>query len=105
MMMNTSPKAVKRRPQRTCIACNKRKDKQELVRLVRTAENCLEVDTSGKKAGRGAYLCPNEECWNTGINGSRLEYSLRTKFSEDDKKRLMELARDILKERVGDQGR
>ena len=104
-MRNYSSMVVKKKPQRTCIACNKVRDKQELVRLVRTADNYLEVDTSGKKAGRGAYLCLNEECWNTGTKGNRLEHNLRIKFSEDDKKRLVEVGRDILKERISGQGR
>ena len=45
------------------MACHKVKDKQELIRLVRVSDGSVEVDTSGKKAGRGAYLCRVEECW------------------------------------------
>lgn len=104
-MKNTSLKSVKRKPQRTCIACNEVKNKQELVRLVRTSDDCIEVDVGGKKAGRGAYLCPNEECWNIGIKGSRLEHGMKVRLSEENREQLIESGGDILKERASGRGR
>jgi len=56
-------------PQRTCIACGQVTGKRQLIRLVRTAESRVEVDPSGKSAGRGMYLCPVPECWETGQKG------------------------------------
>jgi len=60
------------------VACRKINTKQELIRLVRVADGSVEVDTNGKKAGRGAYLCQAQECWEIGLKGKRLEYTLRT---------------------------
>ena len=50
-------------PERTCVACRVSRPKRHLVRLVRTAEGTVEVDKTGKRAGRGAYLCPAQVCW------------------------------------------
>ena len=74
-------------PQRTCVACRKVRAKRELIRLVRASDGSVEVDTTGKKAGRGAYLCP--ECWDTGLKGSRLEYALRTTLTADSRRGLI----------------
>ena len=93
--MNTSRQAIKHIPQRTCVACRKVKAKQELVRLVRVSENYVEVDTSGKKAGRGAYLCRLPECWETGLRSSRLEYTLKTTITQDNREHLIEFGQDL----------
>jgi predicted RNA-binding protein YlxR (DUF448 family) len=85
-------------PQRTCIACRQTKDKKELVRLVRDENGAVEVDTSGRKRGRGAYLCRQNLCWQLALKKNRLEYALRTKLSADDRQSLMEYARDLLEE-------
>lgn len=63
----------KRRPLRRCMACNSQKEKQELLRIVRTPENNIEVDLTGKKNGRGAYICKDENCLNLAIKTKRLE--------------------------------
>ena len=47
----------KKKPERTCMACNEQKEKQELLRIVRSKEGIIEVDLTGKKSGRGAYIC------------------------------------------------
>jgi predicted RNA-binding protein YlxR (DUF448 family) len=52
--------------------------KRELVRLVRTAEGTVEIDESGRRSGRGAYLCPTRQCLETALKGGRLEQALRT---------------------------
>jgi predicted RNA-binding protein YlxR (DUF448 family) len=67
----------KRRPQRTCVACREVSGKRQLVRLVRTMEGTVEVDESGKRPGRGAYLCHRRSCWETALQKRRLEQSLR----------------------------
>ena len=54
------------------MACRKVRAKRELVRLVRIADGSVEVDTSGKKTGRGAYLCQARECWEAGLNREQL---------------------------------
>lgn len=53
---------MKKIPQRMCIACRQMKDKTELVRCYVSQDGSLEVDTTGKKGGRGAYICMSQEC-------------------------------------------
>lgn len=77
------------------MACHKVKDKRELIRLVRVSDGSVEVDTSGKKAGRGAYLCRVEECWQTGLKGGRLEHVLRTSITEDNREQLNAYGRGL----------
>lgn len=97
-----SPRPVKHIPQRTCLACRKIKAKQELIRLVHIYDGDVEVDTSGKKAGRGAYLCRSQECWESGFKGSRLEHTLRTTLTQDNREQLIRFSKDFFKERVSD---
>lgn len=73
----------KKIPQRTCMACQEKKDKQELVRIVRSPEGEISVDMTGKKPGRGAYICPKLECLNKVIKSKRLERSLETTISQE----------------------
>jgi predicted RNA-binding protein YlxR (DUF448 family) len=75
-------------PQRTCIACRQVAGKRALIRLVRTA-NGVEIDPTGKKAGRGAYLHPNQACWRTVLNGNRLGQALRTSISPENRQLLL----------------
>jgi len=106
MMTKTiRPRPVKHVPQRTCLACGKIKTKQELVRLVRIADDRVEVDPSGKKAGRGAYLCRARQCWETGLKGDRLERTLRTRISQDNRQDLVRFGEEWLKEQVSGQGK
>ena len=83
--------------QRTCVACRKVKAKRELLRLVRTPEGNIEIDTTGKKAGRGAYLCRELECWKTGLKGDRLERALRCTISPDKREQLAQQAEERLR--------
>lgn len=84
--------APKRPPQRTCVACRSTSDKRELVRIVRTPTGAVEVDPTGKKAGRGAYLCRQVECWDTALRKDRLASALRTKLTAEDRQRLVDFA-------------
>ena len=68
-----------------------------MIRLVRTPDGNIEIDTSGKKAGRGAYLCRDRECWKVGLKGNRLEYTLRSRLTSDNREQLINYARDHLK--------
>jgi len=85
-------------PQRTCIACRQIKEKKTLIRLVRAENGVAEVDISGKKPGRGAYLCPNKVCWELALKKNRLEYVLRTKLSDDNRQILIECSHSLLEE-------
>jgi predicted RNA-binding protein YlxR (DUF448 family) len=55
------------------MACNEQKDKKDLLRIVRSKDGIIEVDLTGKKNGRGAYVCKNEECLNKLIKSKRLD--------------------------------
>ena len=63
----------KKKPLRRCISCNEQKEKNDLLRIVRTVEGNIEIDLTGKKNGRGAYICKNENCLNKLIKSKRLE--------------------------------
>lgn len=68
---------VKKIPQRMCVGCQEMKPKKELVRVVRTAQGTLEIDPTGKRSGRGAYLCRQAECLQKAIKFKRLERALQ----------------------------
>ena len=63
-------------PLRMCSGCGERKEKRELVRVVRSPEGEVSMDATGKKSGRGAYLCPNADCLRKARKAKRLERSL-----------------------------
>jgi predicted RNA-binding protein YlxR (DUF448 family) len=88
--------SVKHVPQRTCMACQEVKAKRELIRLVRVSDGSVQVDTSGKKAGRGAYLCRVPECWEKGLKGKRLEHILRTTITPGNREELADSGKEIL---------
>ena len=77
------------------MACHQAKAKRELVRLVRGAKGTVEVDTSGKKAGRGAYLCRAWECWEVGVKGHRLEHALRTTLTQGNQEQLLQYGKSL----------
>ena len=78
------------------MACRKVRPKRELIRLVCISDGKVEVDTSGKKAGRGAYLCPADECWEIGLKGGRLEHTLRTSLTQDNREQLIKIAKNYV---------
>lgn len=63
---------MKKLPQRTCIGCNNKKDKKELIRIVKNKNGEINVDLTGKMEGRGIYICKNEECLNKAIKNKRI---------------------------------
>lgn len=65
------------------MACNNKKQKNELLRIVRTPEGIIETDLTGKKNGRGAYICKNEECLNKIIKSKRLERIFEKEISPE----------------------
>lgn len=60
-------------PMRMCLGCQQMKPKKELLRLVRTPEGQVEIDPTGKRNGRGAYLCPQADCLQQAAKAHRLE--------------------------------
>lgn len=74
---------VKKIPQRMCVGCQEMKPKKELIRIVRTPAEEIEVDATGKKSGRGAYICPRVECLQRAAKGKRLERALERPVSKE----------------------
>ena len=71
-------------PIRTCIACRQEAGKRELVRVVRTLSGSVQVDPTGKLAGRGAYICRTRPCWEQALQGQRLGGALRTTLTAEN---------------------
>jgi len=71
-----------------------------MIRLVRTSNGDVEIDTSGKKEGRGVYLCPDRSCWEKALKGKQLEHALRGKFRQEDLEQLLKSGKDLLKELI-----
>ncbi|NLU09601.1 MAG: YlxR family protein [Tepidanaerobacter acetatoxydans] len=66
----------KKVPMRMCIGCKEMKPKNELIRIVRTTDNKIEIDSTGKKSGRGAYLCKNDKCIEASMRENKLSKAL-----------------------------
>ena len=64
---------MKQIPKRTCIGCNEKKEKRELIRIVKNKEKEITIDRTGKLPGRGAYLCDKVECLDKAIKAKKLE--------------------------------
>ena len=74
---------MKKQPQRTCMGCNQKKDKKDLIRIVKNKQNEIAIDKTGKQEGRGAYICDNSECLEKVIKNKRLERVLETTISQE----------------------
>jgi predicted RNA-binding protein YlxR (DUF448 family) len=71
-------------PQRTCIGCRREAGKRGLVRIVRTEDQRVVVDPTGKARGRGAYLCALRPCWEKALKGGTIAYALRVTPARED---------------------
>lgn len=71
-------------PLRKCIACQERKAKRELVRVVCTPEGTIEIDPRGKRPGRGAYICRDPRCWEVALEPRRLARALRCQVGPEE---------------------
>ena len=69
-------------PMRVCIGCQQKMTKKELIRIVRTPDGEVSLDSTGKKSGRGAYICRKQECFKKAIKGKRLEKNLHMPVDE-----------------------
>jgi uncharacterized protein len=83
-------------PQRTCVVCRETDAKRALTRVVRTAEEGVQVDPTGKRNGRGAYLCSQPSCWQRAVESNVLDRALRTTLTAEDRQRLSEAMKQIL---------
>ena len=73
----------KKIPQRQCMGCRERKEKRELIRVVRAPDGGVSLDFRGKAPGRGAYICPDMACLKKAIRSKALERSLETAIPEE----------------------
>lgn len=73
----------KKTPLRMCVGCREMKPKKELLRIVRTPEDEIAIDFTGKKSGRGAYICPNETCLKKAGKQKGLDRALERAISLD----------------------
>ena len=69
--------SMKKVPLRQCIGCQEMKSKKEMIRVIKTAEDEIMLDATGRKNGRGAYLCPSMECLKKAVKGKGLERSFK----------------------------
>ena len=77
--MSTAKKA----PQRQCIGCREMKNKRDLIRILKGADDSITIDATGRKNGRGAYLCPSMECFKRAVKGKGLERSFKTAIPKE----------------------
>lgn len=75
--------SVKKIPLRKCIGCGEMKNKKEMMRVIRTPENQVTLDVTGKKNGRGAYLCFSRDCLAKAMKNRGLERSLKIAVGQD----------------------
>ena len=74
---------MKRIPQRTCMGCNSKKDKKDLIKIVKNNKNEISINKTGKQDGRGAYICPDVQCLKKARKARRFERSLSCEIGAD----------------------
>lgn len=74
---------MKKVPERTCIGCGKKKEKQALIRIVHAPDDSFSIDVTGRKNGRGAYICKNPECLEKAFRRKALERSFRESITKE----------------------
>ena len=79
----------KKVPMRMCVGCREMKPKKELLRVVRSPEGSLSVDATGRKPGRGAYVCRSAECMKKAIRQKQLERAFECALQDEVKEALM----------------
>ena len=83
---------TKRVPQRTCVGCRTTGGQRDFIRVVKTADGNVELDSVGTVNGRGAYVCPRRSCWDEALAKDRLGRALRTSISSDARAELRRFA-------------
>ena len=76
--------SMKKVPLRQCIGCQEMKSKKEMIRVIKTAEDEIMLDATGRKNGRGAYLCPSMECLKKAVKGKGLERSFKMAIPKEE---------------------
>ena len=83
---------MKKVPERKCIGCGESKPKKDLLRIVKDKEGVISIDLTGKRNGRGAYICSNEQCLDKAVKSNRLAKS----FEIEIDKKIYEDLRDVI---------
>ena len=99
-MAQNNQTSNKKIPQRRCVGCGEHFSKSELVRVLRTPEGEVILDLSGKKSGRGAYICQNETCFKKARKANRFASALEVAVSDEVLNALEEEVRLFEKERA-----
>ena len=73
----------KKIPMRKCVGCQEMKSKKEMMRVLKTSEDTFELDATGKKNGRGAYLCFSKECFEKAVKNKGLERSFKQAITKE----------------------
>lgn len=73
---------AKKIPERKCLGCMQSFPKSSLIRVVRTPEGEITLDTTGKKSGRGAYICKSTDCFKKAVKAKRLERAFECEIPE-----------------------
>lgn len=81
--MDNNIQKARKIPMRQCLGCNAHRPKKELIRVVRTPEGAIVLDLVGKKSGRGAYICPEKNCFVKARKSKRIENVLECRISEE----------------------
>ena len=74
---------VRKVPMRQCIGCQEMKNKKEMIRVLKTTEGEIVIDATGKKNGRGAYICPCKECFAKAVKNKGIERSLKMSIPKE----------------------
>lgn len=82
-MRTRSKSMAKKIPIRQCIGCRQEKGKNEMVRVIRSPENEILIDTTGRMNGRGAYICKSAECLNKAIKTKSLSRALKAEIPDE----------------------
>lgn len=80
---------------RQCIGCQEMKNKKEMIRVIKTPEDVICIDATGRKNGRGAYICPSAECLKKAIKSRGLERSFKMQIPKEVYAQLEEEMKDI----------
>jgi uncharacterized protein len=90
------PQKPRKIPMRMCVGCREMKPKKELIRAVRSPEGEVTLDPTGKKAGRGAYVCFDAACLRRALKQKQLDRALETRLSEETVRTLTETMEKLL---------
>ena len=96
------PAKPRKTPMRMCVGCREMKPKKELIRAVRSPTGEVSLDPTGKKAGRGAYVCYNVECLKRALKQRQLDRALEAHLDEAANQQLTDTMQRLLTERAAE---